>query len=123
MPRKQAEKNTGLWACQTASRSQTITDYGKLEQNNGDYFEGNWVNGQWEGYGKLIQNGSVYEGGFKDNKQDGEGKEIWPDGAKFEGHYEKGVKSGIQYRRYSKNQKTTSLWMQALGDYKSWCRF
>ena len=37
--------------------------YGRLIYSNGIYYIGNWLNGQRSGYGKLVdKNGKVYEG-------------------------------------------------------------
>jgi hypothetical protein len=47
------------------------------------------------GDGKLIKaTGHVFEGSWLDDKQDGEGRETWPDGTKFSGTYVKGKKEG-----------------------------
>ena len=60
---------------------------------NGDYYDGEWRNGEPSGFGKgrnTVENGSVYEGYLKDGKPNGVGavtdikgkivKGIWKDG-------------------------------------------
>jgi hypothetical protein len=43
--------------------------------NNGDRYEGDWINNVKEGKGKCYYvNGDVYEGEYKDNKRNGIGK-------------------------------------------------
>ena len=38
--------------------------------------------------------GTSYAGGWKEDMQNGKGKEIWPDGAMYEGDYVMGKKHG-----------------------------
>ena len=47
--------------------------------------------------------GSSYEGQWINDKNEGEGKEIWPDGTKFEGSYKEGVKHGFGIFVWSNN--------------------
>jgi hypothetical protein len=51
-------------------------------------YEGNWVNDQKSGIGKLIYvNGTVYEGEFFESKKSGFGKFTWPDRSHYEGSW------------------------------------
>ena len=67
---------------------------GKYIQDQLNFYEGSFLNGKFNGHGKLVENGSTYEGEFKDDKQEGIGKEKWQDGAVYEGEYKNGVKCG-----------------------------
>ena len=59
---------------------------GKFYYNNGDYFEGDWVQNVTTGYGVFVNlNGNKYEGQWLNDIQNGEGKETWKDGTIFEG--------------------------------------
>ena len=64
--------------------------FGEIKYIDGAKYEGNFVNGKREGYGKYIWNSNkYYEGGWKKGKQDGKGyfynkgngvHGIWKDG-------------------------------------------
>ena len=47
----------------------------------GGYYEGEFLDGQFNGYGKyyFADSGKLYEGEFKNNNMDGKGVMIWPD--------------------------------------------
>lgn len=69
--------------------------YGTLVIDNVKY-KGNFHNGMKNGYGKL--NNSIsknsYEGEWKDDMKNGQGKETYPDGSTYEGTFLKGKKEG-----------------------------
>ena len=45
-----------------------------MRYNNGDYYEGNFLNGKKNGVGKYIyHNGDVYEGSWLNDMKHGEG--------------------------------------------------
>ena len=54
---------------------------------NGDRYEGNWVNGKKEGIGNLVSDISKYEGYWKADKRHGMGKETFDDNSRYEGEY------------------------------------
>ena len=63
---------------------------------NGDYYRGEWVNGQKEGRGLQIYNekGYRYEGEWKANLQNGQGKiSLW-NGSYFIGEFKDDKKHG-----------------------------
>lgn len=63
---------------------------GKLLYQNGNYYDGNFVNGKFEGKGMYnILNGPSYNGEWKND-----GKEVWPDETEYEGDFVKGIKTG-----------------------------
>ena len=59
--------------------------------DNGDTYEGNWVNDVINGYGKYTwSSGNVYEGNWKNDARNGYGKITWSDGDVYEGNWENG---------------------------------
>ena len=68
---------------------------GRLELENGDFYEGRFKNGMFEGKGKLVQAcGTVYDGNWKQNRREGEGMETWPDGKVYKGKFKDDKKNG-----------------------------
>lgn len=65
--------------------------FGRYIQANGDYYEGEVLNGLANGHGKYITNTSEFEGQFVDNIQNGYGKEVTKEFT-FEGTYKEGVR-------------------------------
>ena len=60
---------------------------GKLTLANGDFYEGEFSAGCFEGLGVLNKQseGAVYRGQFSKNLRHGEGVQTWRDGRKYEG--------------------------------------
>lgn len=54
---------------------------------NGDRYEGNWVNGKREGIGNFVSDISKYEGYWRADKRHGIGKEAFDDNSRYEGEY------------------------------------
>ena len=76
-------------------KNDKINGKGKLTNPIGDYYEGDFINDNAEGYGSYIhKEGSSYFGMWKNNRQEGQGKEIWPDKTEYEGDYKNGEKNG-----------------------------
>jgi hypothetical protein len=68
---------------------------GEFKFQDGRVFFGNVKNGNFEGFGKLLdKNGEVYEGHFKDGVQDGYGKLLEKNGRSFFGMFCNGVPNG-----------------------------
>lgn len=68
---------------------------GRLELENGDFYEGEFLNGKFDGKGRLVQaEGKMYEGEWKENKREGKGKEVWPDGKLYKGKFQNDMKNG-----------------------------
>jgi hypothetical protein len=60
--------------------------YGKYYYNNGDRYEGEFLNGIREGKGKIFYgNGDRFEGEFQRNVREGKGKIFQANGEVFEG--------------------------------------
>lgn len=58
---------------------------GKENFEDGEY-EGEYVNGKWEGKGEFrFKDGSNYIGDFKENYLDGSGVYNWVDGRSYNG--------------------------------------
>eukprot|EP00913_Durusdinium_trenchii_P034785 g32539.t1 len=66
--------------------------FGRFEHTDGDIYEGNWLVDKAHGRGTYTHaSGSKFS---EDDKQHGYGEETWPDGARYVGEYENGLKSG-----------------------------
>ena len=87
--------------------------YGIQYSQNGDYYEGEFVNNKKEGNGKLkLKNGTIYEGSFKNNKHNGYGKLTQLDGEIFAGEWKEGKIDGNGIRYHSNGDKY-------IGNYKN----
>ena len=60
----------------------------------GDSFDGNWIDGNWNGYGVHIRKGDKYEGDFANDKRHGKGKYTYANGNKYEGDWVNGDQHG-----------------------------
>ena len=79
---------------------------GVFYYNNGDYYEGDLMNGIREGYGYMkLKNGTIYEGDFKNNKHDGYGKLTQIDGEIFSGEWKEGKIEGKGVRHHNNGDK------------------
>ncbi len=68
---------------------------GRMVYNNGDIYDGEWVEGIQEGEGVFqYNNGDTYEGLWKNGKKDGSGVYIWSDGKKYDGEYREDKRDG-----------------------------
>lgn len=68
---------------------------GRLELDNGDFYEGEFKDGMFDGKGRLkMTEGKLYEGDWKMNMREGKGREIWSDGKIYEGDFKKDQKNG-----------------------------
>jgi hypothetical protein len=69
---------------------------GILVSKNGDYYEGEFENGQANGKGVFIKgNGTKYKGEWKYDIQEGEGEETFSNGSKYIGQFSNGTKTGL----------------------------
>ena len=67
----------------------------KKEYNNGNIYEGNFVNGKKNGFGKMFfKSGNIYEGDWKNDFQNGKGILNYKNGDKFEGNFINGEING-----------------------------
>ena len=68
---------------------------GRLELENGDFYEGEFKDGMFDGKGRLkMAGGKLYEGTWSMNMREGQGKEVWLDGKSYEGQFKRDQKNG-----------------------------
>ena len=68
---------------------------GRLDDTDGDVYEGGWEAGKQHGRGKCaFADGAVYEGGWRAGKQHGQGRYAWASGAVYKGQWEAGKRHG-----------------------------
>ena len=77
------------------SQIQKKNGKGKFTSEGGIY-EGDFVNGKYNGQGKLLfaNEGQMYIGSFKDNLMHGQGQMVMPDNSRFRGEWKEGKMSG-----------------------------
>ena len=69
--------------------------YGKFIYDDGDIYEGDFVNGKREGQGTYTsKSGKVHIGRFANNQPNGKGKLKYPDGENYEGDFVNGKFEG-----------------------------
>ena len=69
--------------------------YGVMKYSNGEKYEGEFKNNVKEGYGIMIyNNGEKYQGEFKNDERDGYGIYYYLDGEIYKGDFKNGVKEG-----------------------------
>lgn len=109
---------------------------GKLKLKNGDFYEGAFENGGFQGQGRMLAadgceylgswqgnarhgkgiekwpNGNWFEGEFEEDKKEGYGRFVWADGSSFEGNFKQGEYEGFGIYRWA-NDKTYE------GDWKA----
>ena len=63
--------------------------------SNGDIYEGRFIEGIFEGKGKITYySGLELMGNFKNGVLEGEGRELWPNMTSYVGNYKNGKKEG-----------------------------
>ena len=73
-------------------------------------YEGEWKNGNYDGYGIFTADGGVrYEGQFKNGKFHGEGKIIRRDGSMYVGEYVNGLEHGTGVQHFN-GKKIMGIW-------------
>jgi hypothetical protein len=79
---------------------------GKHTAANGDYYEGEFLNGKAHGYGvKIYNSGKRYEGYYKNSLPDGKGKLTYPVGYCLEGYFKKGKATGFGKEQFADGTK------------------
>ena len=91
----------GLYTGKLDPTSGLPDGFGRLEYTSGAYdckvYEGNWSNGEWDGYGQVsVTDGGFYEGEFLSGRFHGEGNLTYSDGAKYSGNFVRGERSGTK---------------------------
>ena len=88
---------------------------GKKNHDNGDKYEGEFLNGKYHGYGRYVfSDGEIYEGYFANGKRHGKGKEIHTNGSVYEGEL-------FENNRQGKGTYTMGDW-KYVGDFKNHVR-
>jgi len=83
---------------------------GKSTSADGNVYEGDYVNGKQTGKGKCTYtDGDVYEGDFVDDNPHGKGKMTTADGKVFVGNWENGKFAGNSQMKILKNLSIVSL--------------
>lgn len=69
---------------------------GSFKWEDGSYYEGDFMDGQFQGFGKyyFADLNKYYEGEFRFGKMEGKGIETWIDGRRYEGDFKNGKKDG-----------------------------
>ena len=82
---------------------------------SGAKYEGQWLNGKKYGFGKETyardSNGDYYIGEFKDGEKNGNGKLVWQDGEVYEGEFVDGLRSGNGTQLYASGAKYKGRWL------------
>ena len=67
----------------------------KKEYNNGNIYEGNFVNGKKSGFGKMFfKSGNIYEGNWENDIQNGKGIMFYKNGDIYNGFFKNGEING-----------------------------
>lgn len=102
MNQKETMLETGDFYCLTE---------GKINFNNGDYFEGLIKNNKFPSYGDYFHAcGDKYSGDFFNQKRHGKGVYTWKDGRKFEGEWFSDAKHGFGTFTNAKGEAKTGEW-------------
>eukprot|EP00347_Sterkiella_histriomuscorum_P007783 403347577 len=75
------------------------------------YFDGDYVNGNWNGYGvMIISNGDMYCGEYQNGKRHGLGTWYWRNGNIYEGYWKYGNKHGEGVFKYANGNIAKGTW-------------
>jgi hypothetical protein len=82
-------KYQGFW------NQSILNGIGRYFTIQGDFFEGNFLNGVATGFGIFIHyDGTTYKGEWLNDQTHGKGEEIFPDKSYFKGYFKEGKKNG-----------------------------
>lgn len=86
--------------------------YGKFYYENGDSYEGDWVDNEMTGVGIYrSKNSGIYIGQFSENNYEGYGKYFWPDGNIYIGEFKMDKINGIGTLFYATGQRSPGRWL------------
>jgi hypothetical protein len=87
--------------------------YGTWVYDNGDKYEGSWVNKKMHGAGTYYyKNGDLYKGDFRDNKLEGTGTFTSVKGDKYTGEYVNNLAEGEGTYYYANGKVEQGLWLK-----------
>ncbi|MEM7368540.1 MAG: protein kinase [Bacteroidota bacterium] len=79
---------------------------GSVTYENGDHYEGSWLNGLKHGKGKMTYaNGDVFEGEYQKGFKQGQGTFTYANKDRYEGEFKKGKKDGQGVYIYGDGQR------------------
>lgn len=83
-----------------------MAGHGIYKFKNGSLYEGQFLQNQFNGRGKLIDklNDLVIVGEFKNGTPDGYSRVVYADGSQYEGLLVRGLRQGKGVYRYAKSQ-------------------
>ncbi len=86
---------------------------GRFEWEDGSYYEGDFVDGMFQGYGEyyFADVKKFYRGEFRLNNMEGHGEEAWEDGKRYEGHFKNGKKDGEGTFEWPNRNKYIGSWI------------
>ena len=80
-------------------------------------YEGEWENGQFNGYGiYYYSNGEKYIGEWKNSLKDGVGELVWPEGKKYVGYFKNDEMNGIGIYYLYKDCYIINFWKKGKRD-------
>jgi hypothetical protein len=95
---------------------------GKMDWTNGNSYDGFWQNGKKNGFGVMVfGNGKKYEGEFVDGKREGRGTFYYLDGDRYSGDWKQGNRTGKGEHFFKNGDYYIGEWlndkMQGRGKY------
>lgn len=111
----------GIRECATGSYEgqwQADQQHGRGKQvwTDGRTFEGEFVHGKFDGFGKMVwhtQKGLlIYEGQYKADLKHGSGKFAWGDGRVYDGEWNRGMRHGRGKYTNAANQEKVGYWVE-----------
>ena len=88
-------------------------EMGKVIFNNGDNYEGSWIDGNYNGQGIFKSyDGEIYEGEWSNGKYHGTGKLTFSDGLKKVGEFKKG--SDWNTKWYNPNGEIAGIYVNGI---------
>ena len=88
----------GILTCDCRGNINGLQGNGKEYYESGDYYEGNFFNGKYDGFGKFFKkqlNNWGYVGNWKQGAPSGSGKAMYPNGDYLEGYFLNGKANGL----------------------------
>eukprot|EP00347_Sterkiella_histriomuscorum_P005891 403354880 len=78
------------------------SEYAINAEGNNYFYDGDQVDGNWNGYGVMIwNNGDMYCGEYKNGKRHGQGTYYWSDGKSYEGQWMNNDRHGEGVMKYA----------------------